>query len=116
MKGRPLLRRLLDLKRSKGADGSKLNRSGMPQVTTALDDGSEGNLFSLGRTLAAKATNELRLRCTEFDGSGNVTLVNGEFKKERTHRQGSFSALNFKLVHCGNLMLNEYMTVWTSSP
>jgi magnesium transporter len=28
-----------------------------------------------------KAANEPRLRCTEFDGNGNVTLVNGEFKK-----------------------------------
>lgn len=28
-----------------------------------------------------KPTNELRLRCTEFDEFGNVTLVNGEFKK-----------------------------------
>lgn len=80
-KSRPLLRRLLDLRRAKATDGPKLNRSGMPQVTTALDDGAEGNLFNLGRTLAAKASNEVRLRCTEFDGNGNVTLVNGEFKK-----------------------------------
>lgn len=53
----------------------------MPQVTTAVDDGAEGNIFNLGRTLTAKAPNELRLRCTEFDENGNVTLVNGEFKK-----------------------------------
>jgi magnesium transporter len=31
--------------------------------------------------LVLKATNEPRLRCTEFDEMGNVTLVNGEFKK-----------------------------------
>lgn len=31
--------------------------------------------------LVLKATNEPRLRCTEFDENGNVTLVNGEFKK-----------------------------------
>ncbi|KAL2007596.1 hypothetical protein VTN00DRAFT_9034 [Thermoascus crustaceus] len=77
---RPLLRRLLDLKR--GKLDPPLNRGGgVPQVTTAVDDGAEGNIFNLGRTLTAKAPNELRLRCTEFDGNGNVTLVNGEFKK-----------------------------------
>jgi hypothetical protein len=37
--------------------------------------------LSLARALAAKASNELRLRCTEFDINGNVTLMNGEFKK-----------------------------------
>ncbi|CEL01898.1 Putative Inner membrane magnesium transporter MRS2, mitochondrial [Aspergillus calidoustus] len=47
---------------------------------TLLDDGTEGNL-SLARALAAKASNELRLRCTEFDLNGNVTLMNGDFKK-----------------------------------
>ncbi|KAF2669220.1 cora-domain-containing protein [Microthyrium microscopicum] len=31
--------------------------------------------------LVLKATNEPRLRCTEFDENGKVTLVNGEFKK-----------------------------------
>ncbi|KAL2845016.1 hypothetical protein BJY01DRAFT_214634 [Aspergillus pseudoustus] len=49
-------------------------------VPTLLDDGTDGNL-SLARALAAKASNELRLRCTEFDLNGNVTLMNGEFKK-----------------------------------
>jgi len=39
-----------------------------------VDDGA-----SLGRVL--KPGNELRLRCTEFDENGKVTLVNGEFKK-----------------------------------
>ncbi|KAL1999930.1 hypothetical protein VTN02DRAFT_3797 [Thermoascus thermophilus] len=77
---RPLLRRLLDLQR--GKTDPPLNRSGgAPQVTTAVDDGAEGNIFNLGRTLTAKGPNELRLRCTEFDENGNVTLVNGEFKK-----------------------------------
>lgn len=34
---------------------------------------------SIGR--AIKPGSELMLRCTEFDASGNVTLINGEFKK-----------------------------------
>ena len=39
---------------------------------------SDSSGASLGRS---KATNELKLRCTELDENGNVTLVNGEFKK-----------------------------------
>jgi len=39
-----------------------------------LDDSA-----SLGRIV--KPLNELQLRCTEFDGQGNVTLINGAFKK-----------------------------------
>lgn len=45
-----------------------------------IDDGADAGL-NYKRSLAAKAPNELRLRCTEFDINGNVTLVNGEFKK-----------------------------------
>ncbi|KAH0140847.1 cora-domain-containing protein, partial [Aureobasidium melanogenum] len=41
-----------------------------------LDDAGAA---SLGRIV--KPTNELRMRCTEFDGDGKVTLVNGAFKK-----------------------------------
>ncbi|GFF59994.1 putative magnesium ion transporter [Aspergillus lentulus] len=68
--------KLLDLRRS-NASADKHNRSGGPAL---IDDGTEGG-FTIGRGLAAKATNEPRLRCTEFDKNGNVTLVNGEFKK-----------------------------------
>ena len=75
-KSRPLLRRLFDLRRSKVAAVSKLNRTGGPAL---VDEGTEG--LNFGRGLAAKASNELRLRCTEFDNNGNVTLVNGEFRK-----------------------------------
>ncbi|RMJ22177.1 hypothetical protein PHISP_06960 [Aspergillus sp. HF37] len=74
--GRPLLRRLLGLRRNKAAE-TKANRSQGPAL---IDEKTEPN-FSIARGLAAKASNELRLRCTEFDSSGNVTLVNGEFKK-----------------------------------
>lgn len=74
--GRPLLRRLFDLRRNKAAE-TKANRSQGPAL---IDEKTEPN-FSIARGLAAKASNELRLRCTEFDSGGNVTLVNGEFKK-----------------------------------
>lgn len=73
---RPFLRRLLDLKRGKTAD----HKSQRNQIPATSDEGSEG-LFNIGRGLAAKASNELRIRCTEFDNNGNVTLVNGEFRK-----------------------------------
>lgn len=76
-KSRPWLRRLLDLGRS--TEPSKWSTS--PQVTSFMDEGAEGNLFNLGRALAAKSLNEPRLRCTEFDENGNVTLVNGEYRK-----------------------------------
>ncbi|RHZ57577.1 magnesium ion transporter, partial [Aspergillus turcosus] len=75
-KSRPLLRRLFDLGRSKSA-ADKHNPRGGPAL---IDDATEGG-FNIGRGLAAKVSNELRLRCTEFDKNGNVTLVNGEFKK-----------------------------------
>jgi magnesium transporter len=68
-----------------------LSRS--PPVTTFTDDGAEGNLFNLGRTLASKTLNEPRLRCTEFDENGNVTLVNGEFRKSELTAKVSFIRL-----------------------
>lgn len=36
---------------------------------------------SAGLGRIAKPMNELKLRCTEFDENGKVTLMNGEFKK-----------------------------------
>lgn len=59
----------------------KWKNSTSPPITSFTDDGAEGNLFNLGRTLASKTLDEPRLRCTEFDENGNVTLVNGEFRK-----------------------------------
>ncbi|EED19397.1 magnesium ion transporter (Mrs2), putative [Talaromyces stipitatus ATCC 10500] len=59
----------------------KWKNSTSPPITSFTDEGAEGNLFNLGRTLASKSLDEPRLRCTEFDENGNVTLVNGEFRK-----------------------------------
>ena len=36
---------------------------------------------NLGRKKPGKAVNDLKLRCTEFDSEGKVTLMDGEFKK-----------------------------------
>ncbi|KAJ5719986.1 hypothetical protein N7493_006864 [Penicillium malachiteum] len=73
---RSFLKRLFDLKKNKNADYKNARNTG-PGL---MDDGTEG-MFNIGRGLAAKASNELRIRCTEFDINGNVTLVNGEFRK-----------------------------------
>jgi magnesium transporter len=47
-----------------------------------MEDGSTGGTgfsSSLGRMV--RTANELKMRCTELDEHGNVTLVSGEFKK-----------------------------------
>jgi magnesium transporter len=79
---RPYLRRLFSSNRSNslwdflGLRGRVTagRANDLPPLASFLDDNQ-----SPGRIL--KPTNELRLRCTEFDENGNVTLVNGEFKK-----------------------------------
>ena len=43
-----------------------------------LDDAGSTNF---GRRKKIKGANELKLRCTEFDENGNVTFMDGEFKK-----------------------------------
>ncbi|KAL4989451.1 hypothetical protein BDW68DRAFT_156831 [Aspergillus falconensis] len=70
-RSRPILRRFWDFRRKKQA--------AEPRHGPSLLDDTEN--LSLARALAAKASNELRLRCTEFDINGNVTLMNGEFRK-----------------------------------
>lgn len=61
-------------KAPKSSDPPELQPNDLPSFTGSAEDGA-----SLGRII--KPTNELKLRCTEFDENGNVTLVNGEFKK-----------------------------------
>ncbi|KAF2773569.1 cora-domain-containing protein [Teratosphaeria nubilosa] len=53
---------------------NRLRQGDLPALPGFLDDaGLGGRVIKLG--------NELKLRCTEFDEHGNVTLVNGEFRK-----------------------------------
>lgn len=47
-------------------------------LASVVEDASNG-LSALGR--ATRSANELKMRCTELDESGNVTMVSGEFKK-----------------------------------
>ena len=61
--------------------GGKTQTSPLTSARYLDDTGGDGALPNYGRTVSAKATNEMKLRCTEFDENGKVTLVNGEFKK-----------------------------------
>ena len=78
-KTRHSLRRLLGFGRTKAK--SELKPDDLPARPATIDDGLETNPFYVGRNIALKTSNEPRLRCTEFDENGNVTLVNGELKK-----------------------------------
>ena len=55
---------------------SRRDHNELPPLPGFLDDSTAG----LGGRII-KPSNELKLRCTEFDEHGNVTLVNGEFRK-----------------------------------
>jgi magnesium transporter len=72
---RPLLKRLWSLKRQR--PHSALKPNDLPPLPSFLDDAAG---TTLGRS-KGKAANELKLRCTEINEKGEVTLVNGEFKK-----------------------------------
>ena len=71
-----LLRRLWGFQRRRPDDA--LKPRDLPPLPGFLTDDVE---TTLARSIAGKASNELKLRCTEWDENGNCTLVNGEFKK-----------------------------------
>ena len=71
---RPLLRKIWGRRRH----GVDANSDELPPLSSLLADVGG---TALGRSKAAKGSNELKLRCTEFNEDGKVTLVNGEFKK-----------------------------------
>ena len=52
----------------------------LPDTFYPREDGGD-SMFSLGRTISAKAAAQPKLRCTELDENGNVVLASGEFKK-----------------------------------
>lgn len=57
---------------------SALRPDDLPLLPNFLND-SDSSI--LGRSKVGKPSNELILRCTEVNENGDVTLVNGEFKK-----------------------------------
>lgn len=73
---RPWLHRLWKQKERK--EKINLRPTELPPLPSFLDDVGG---TSLGRKKPGKAANELKLRCTEFDNEGKVTLMDGEFKK-----------------------------------
>jgi magnesium transporter len=107
----PWLRRLWDFKSSTGQ--TRLKPDDLPPLTSFLDEGAETSMFSLGRSLAGKASNELKLRCTEFDENGNVTLVNGEFKKSELIAKVSIARFPF---HTACICTHADMIIVRSPP
>jgi magnesium transporter len=116
---KPLLRRLFSSTKSSefwGIFGTSKNnlphghhRRDLPPLGSFLED----TQFP-GRNM--NATNEPRLRCTEFDEDGHVTLVNGEFKKSeliakygllpRDLRKIDSSLLPHILIRPGAILVN----------
>lgn len=74
---KPLLKRLWKQKSNKPRSESQ-NPTDLPPLPSFLDDVGGA---SIGRSKTGKSGSELKLRCTELDENGNVTTVNGEFKK-----------------------------------
>ena len=73
---RPLLSNFWKHKERK--EKPRLKSTDLPPLPSFLDDYGGA---SIGRNKSVKAANELKLRCTEFDKDGKVTLMDGEFKK-----------------------------------
>lgn len=62
-------------------DGKPLQPDDLPKNPYASEDGGDTSMFSLGRSISAKAAAQPKLRCTELDEVGNVSMASGEFKK-----------------------------------
>lgn len=71
-----LLKRLWHLKKQMGASG--LKSDDLPPLPSFLNG---ANSSILGRSKVGKPANAHILRCTEINENGDVTLVNGQFKK-----------------------------------
>ena len=76
-----------------------------------------GQLFNLSRSISRSTSGaDLKLRCTEFDANGSVTLVSGEFKKSeliakygllpRDLRKIDSSVLPHMLVRSSAILIN----------
>lgn len=92
---RPLLKRFW--KQRQRQEKANPNLGEKPPLPSFLED-SRGT--SLGRRKTGKGGNELKLRCTEFDENGNVTLMDGEFKKSELIAKVYTSLLFRELESC----------------
>jgi magnesium transporter len=75
------LRRLFRARQHAIKSKSSTDQNGLPFDNQSYEDTS-AQLFNLSRALSRNPSGaDLKLRCTEFDANGSVTLVAGEFKK-----------------------------------
>ncbi len=87
---------------------SALRPDDLPLLPSFLND-ANGSI--LGRSKVGKPSNELKLRCTEVNENGDVTLVNGEFKKsELIAKVCTWTPEQDKRAHGSD------HSVWPSSP
>jgi magnesium transporter len=111
-----LFQRLLNLRgRNAALNRRKLYKDDLP-IGNSYDDPSV-QLFNLARALSKNPSGaDLKLRCTEFDSNGSVTLVSGEFKKSeliakygllpRDLRKIDSSVLPHILVRPSSILIN----------
>jgi magnesium transporter len=92
--------------RVRRGEGGKLRPDDLPR---GREDSTETSVFSLGRVVSAKAAAQPKVRCTELDEYGNVTLASGEFKKSELIAKVRY------LYRIGlDSMLKRFLiTVWT---
>jgi len=81
----------------------------IPKNTYGSEESGDTSMFSLGRHISAKAAAQPKLRCTELDENGNISMASGEFKK---------SELIAKVRHHSVKRLWDVLTiiVWASPP
>jgi magnesium transporter len=77
-----------------------------PPPPEETSSGGSGFGSSLGRIM--RPTNELKMRCTELDEHGNVTLVSGEFKKSELIAKVYTQTLGYTAEVCWKL-INDSM-------
>lgn len=71
--------RYVSTNRTSNQKKSVYNSNSDPNIGYSFLSGSENS--ALQRSLSKSVSPDLLVRCTEFDASGNVRIVNGEFKK-----------------------------------
>ncbi|KPI41495.1 Mitochondrial inner membrane magnesium transporter mrs2 [Cyphellophora attinorum] len=110
------LRRLFRARQHAIKSKSSTDQNGLPFDNQSYEDTS-AQLFNLSRALSRNPSGaDLKLRCTEFDANGSVTLVAGEFKKtdliakyglqSRDLRKIDSSVLPHILVRQSSILIN----------
>lgn len=86
-----------------GVGATKGSKPLKPDDLPNHDDGDTNSMFNTRRTLTAKAALEPRLRCTEVDDSGDVILVDGEFKKSELIAKYGLLPRDLRKIDSSNL-------------